>query len=70
MEVPSPSFPITHVLPVRKMKVQEAKNKDLKPQGTITYLTQFKINIRVYLKRAPFIRMDCKSDVLQHPLKS
>jgi hypothetical protein len=40
MEVPSPSFLITQVQPVIKIKAQNVKNKNLKPKGTVTYSRQ------------------------------
>jgi len=39
MEVLFSSFPIAHVLPMKKMKTQGVKNKVLKPQGCVRYLT-------------------------------
>jgi hypothetical protein len=40
MDVPFSYFSIAQVLPMIEMKTQGAKNKVLKPQGTIRYLTQ------------------------------
>jgi hypothetical protein len=42
-EVPSLSFPIAYVPPMKKMKTEGAKNKVFKPQGVKMYLALFKI---------------------------
>jgi len=41
-ELPFPSFPITQVSPMIKMKTKEVKNKVFKPHECVRYLTQKK----------------------------
>jgi magnesium-transporting ATPase (P-type) len=40
MEVSSPSFPVAHVLPMKKMKTDGPKNKVFKPHRCGRYLTR------------------------------
>jgi hypothetical protein len=46
MEEPFSSFPIVQILPIKKIKTQEAKNKIFKSQGCIRYLTHIYIEFK------------------------